>query len=111
MAMDRVALVAWFWFAFWTGLGVALGMLLETPGTGALLGFFFSLFGTFTWPWIMPEADQCLDGPRRARTIGAVPPNPRLDLQHGRPVDLVLRQHPRLLQRRRPPFAPRPAAP
>jgi hypothetical protein len=56
MAMDRVALVASFWFAFWTGLGVALGMLLEAPGTGALLGFFFSLFGTFAWPWIMPEA-------------------------------------------------------
>jgi hypothetical protein len=56
MAMDRVALVAWCWFVFWTGLGVILGKLLEAPGTGTLLGFFFALFSTFAWPWIMPEA-------------------------------------------------------
>jgi hypothetical protein len=56
MAMDRVALVAWCWFAVLIGLGVALGKLFGTPGTGALLGFFFALFGTFTWPWLMPEA-------------------------------------------------------
>jgi hypothetical protein len=56
MAMDRVALVAWCWFLLWTGMGVAIGTLLETPWTGALLGFFSALLGTLAWPWIMPEA-------------------------------------------------------
>ena len=55
MAMDRVAFVAFCWFLFWTVLGVVLGKFLDTPGTGTLLGFFFALFSTFAWPWIMPE--------------------------------------------------------
>jgi hypothetical protein len=56
MAMDRVALVACLWFVFWTAWGMILGDLSGTPGTGTLLGFFFALFSTFAWPWIMPEA-------------------------------------------------------
>jgi hypothetical protein len=56
MAMDRVALVACCWFVLWTGLGVVFGKLVGTPGTGTLLGFFFALFSTFAWPWIMPAA-------------------------------------------------------
>jgi hypothetical protein len=56
MAMDRVALVACFWFVFWTASGVVLGGLSGAPGMGTLLGFFFALFSTFAWPWIMPEA-------------------------------------------------------
>jgi hypothetical protein len=54
--MDRIALVACCWFVLWTGLGLASGTLLGSPGTGTVLGFFFSIFSTFAWPWIMPEA-------------------------------------------------------
>jgi hypothetical protein len=54
--MDRVAVVAWCWFVVLTGLGEALGSLFGTPWMGTLLGFFSALFGTFAWPWLLPEA-------------------------------------------------------
>ena len=53
--MDRIAIVAWCWFVFWTGLGTAIGGLFGTPGTGALSGFAFALLATFAWPLIMPD--------------------------------------------------------
>jgi hypothetical protein len=72
--MDRVALIAWCWFLVLIGLGAALGEVSGARGTGALLGFFAALFGTFAWPWIMPEAlsawmnrDRPQDSPSRRR--------------------------------------------
>jgi hypothetical protein len=53
--MNRVPLVAFCWFAFWTGAGAILGRLLDTPGTYTVLGFFFALVSMFAWPWILPE--------------------------------------------------------
>jgi hypothetical protein len=57
MAMDRVAIVALGWFALWIALGTSCGALLfSSPGTGSVLGFFFALLATPSWPWVMPEA-------------------------------------------------------
>jgi hypothetical protein len=55
-AMDRVAIVAFCWFALWIALGTLCGALLSNPGTGSVLGFFFALLATPAWPWVMPEA-------------------------------------------------------
>jgi hypothetical protein len=54
--MDRLALIAWCWFVLLVGLGLAVGDRVGAPATGALLGFFFALFGTFAWPWVLPKA-------------------------------------------------------
>jgi hypothetical protein len=54
--MDRVAIVAWCWFIVWIGLGYAIGgLILGTPLTGAVTGFWFALLATLAWPWVMPE--------------------------------------------------------
>jgi hypothetical protein len=53
--MDRVALVAWFWFIGWTGLGWIVGRMLEVPGTFTVGGFVLGLLLVFTWPWVLPE--------------------------------------------------------
>jgi hypothetical protein len=56
MAMDRVAIVALGWFAFWIALGYSTGTLLfSSPGTGTVLGLGFALLATPAWPWVMPE--------------------------------------------------------
>jgi hypothetical protein len=56
MAMDRVAIVALGWFAFWIALGTSSGTLLfSSPGAGTVLGFGFALLATSAWPWVMPE--------------------------------------------------------
>jgi hypothetical protein len=54
--MDRVAIVAFCWFALWIVLGTLGGALLSIPVTGSVLGFFFALLATPAWPWVMPEA-------------------------------------------------------
>jgi hypothetical protein len=56
--MDRVALVAFCWFAFWTGMGTLVGRLLDTPGTFIIVGFVFALATVFAWPWVLPERLQ-----------------------------------------------------
>jgi hypothetical protein len=57
MAMDRVAIVALGWFAFWIALGYSSDTLLfSSPGTDTVLGCFFALLATPSWPWVMPEA-------------------------------------------------------
>jgi hypothetical protein len=48
--MDRVALVAICWFAFWIVAGVVLGRYLEMPGFGGIYGFIFALVTGFAWP-------------------------------------------------------------
>ena len=55
--MDRVAIVAWGWFALWIVFGTAAGSLLfNTPWTGGITGFGFALVAVFSWPWLMPES-------------------------------------------------------
>ena len=56
VGMDRVALVALLWFAFWTSAGDAIGYWFKTPGTGLVLGFIFALITVVSWPWVLPEA-------------------------------------------------------
>jgi hypothetical protein len=53
--MDRVALVAICWFAFWVVVGVVLGRYLEMPGFGGIYGFVFALVSVFAWPWVLPN--------------------------------------------------------
>jgi hypothetical protein len=61
--MDRVALVAICWFAFWTIVGTITGRLLEIPGTFTVVGFVFALLTVFVWPWILPESlERWMDG-------------------------------------------------
>ncbi len=63
--IDRVALVALLWFAFWTGAGDAVGHWFKTPGTGMVLGFVFALFTVLAWPLVMPRAvDDWMHDPR-----------------------------------------------
>jgi hypothetical protein len=56
MYVDRVALVALCWFVLWTAIGIAIGVLFGTPGTGAVSGFVFALLATLAWPWLMPDS-------------------------------------------------------
>ena len=56
--MDRVALVAICWFAFWTTVGVVLGRYMEMPGFGGIYGFGFALVSVFAWPWVLPNRLQ-----------------------------------------------------
>ena len=53
---DRVAVVAFCWFALWTGLGIAVGSVVGGPTTGAVNGFLFALLALSAWPWIMPNS-------------------------------------------------------
>ncbi len=54
-SVDRVALVAVCWFLMWISIGVAIGSLFGTPGTGAISGFWFALLATLAWPWVIPD--------------------------------------------------------
>lgn len=54
--VDRVAVVAVCWFVVWIAVGITIGVLLDTPGTGAVSGFFFALLATLAWPWLMPDS-------------------------------------------------------
>jgi hypothetical protein len=54
--MDRVAMVALFWFVGWTGVGWILGRMLDVPGTFTVCGFLFALLTVFVWPWVLPES-------------------------------------------------------
>ena len=62
---DRVALVAWLWFAFWVVGGDLIGRWFEMPGTGKVVGFIFALLTVPTWPWVMPVSiDDWMHDPR-----------------------------------------------
>jgi hypothetical protein len=56
--MNRVPLVLLLWFAFWIGGGVALGRLLEIPGTFTIAGFVLGFLLLFAWPMIFPDRLQ-----------------------------------------------------
>ena len=53
--MDRVALLAFIWFVFWTTVGVIIGRWLETPGFWTVGGFVFALLTVLIWPYILPN--------------------------------------------------------
>jgi hypothetical protein len=49
--MDRVAIVARCWFAFFIAFGCAVGsVLFSTPWTGGVTGFGFALLTSLAWP-------------------------------------------------------------
>jgi hypothetical protein len=56
--MDRVALVGFLWFVFWTSAGSILGRILEMPGVLTVAGFLFALVSLFAWPWVLPSRLQ-----------------------------------------------------
>ena len=59
----RVVVFLTCWIALWTGAGAAVGKMLGTPGTGAVIGFGVAVASTFLWPWIIPEPiDNWMDG-------------------------------------------------
>jgi hypothetical protein len=55
--MDRVAVVAWLWFATWIIAASQLsGLVFNAPGSGVIWGFILALLTVFLWPWVMPRA-------------------------------------------------------
>ena len=55
--MDRVALVAVLWFAFWIAGGAELAKItFNAPLSGSIWGFVLALLTVFLWPWVMPDA-------------------------------------------------------
>ncbi len=69
--MERVALVAGFWFLFWMIVGSVVGGLTGGAHGGVANGIYFGAFNgawwavltSFAWPWLMPEFDPAVDGP------------------------------------------------
>jgi hypothetical protein len=75
--MQRVAVVAFFWFVFWMTVGSVVGGLSGGPGGGVTNGIYFGAFNgalwavvtSFAWPWIMPESlARWMDGPREEQS-------------------------------------------
>ena len=58
----RVVLFLTLWLAFWAGVGVFVGSLFGTLGTGGVTGFMFGVATTLLWPWVLPRAvDNWMD--------------------------------------------------
>jgi hypothetical protein len=55
LGVDRVAVIAWVWFIFWTAVGDAIGHWMNMPGTGMVFGFLFAMCSIFLWPWVLPR--------------------------------------------------------
>jgi hypothetical protein len=54
--MDRVAFVAFLWFAGWIAGGTELAKFaLNAPLSGGIWGFVLALLTVFLWPWVMPR--------------------------------------------------------
>jgi hypothetical protein len=65
--MDRVAVVAWLWFAGWIIAAAEFSNLtFSAPLSGVIWGFILALLTVFLWPWVMPRAvDDWMHGSPR----------------------------------------------
>ena len=69
--MERVAVVAGFWFFFWMIFGAVVGGLTGGAHGGVQNGIYFGVFNgawlalltSFAWPWLMPKrVNRWMDG-------------------------------------------------